>query len=122
MVFLFIMFAGDQAQRVSGSFSGTINGVRLDANVHVYVQTVEGKAYTAIDQLPAEIGPSLKSLYALGGVWGWLFAATTTPSAMNGYMLTGNIQNTLSREILNSRLWMVIFLVTNECLCNSTAL
>ena len=86
----FFSITGDQAQRVSGTVSGVINGIQLDeVNLHVYVMTVEGKAYTAIDQVPEELGHSMKVLYTIGGVMGWLFAATTTPEAINGYMLTG---------------------------------
>ena len=78
------------AQRVNGKVSGNINGVEIqDEELHVYVVTKDGRVYTAISKLPPSIGFSMQSLYPIGGVLGWLFAALTTPKAHNGFSITG---------------------------------
>ncbi len=78
------------AQRVNGKVSGTINGQSLGtADLHAYVVTSDGRAYTAISRVPGELGRSMLSLYTIGSVFGWLFGATSASGAKNGYMITG---------------------------------
>ncbi len=78
------------AQRVNGKVSGTINGVSIvDQDLHAYVVTNDGRAYTAISRIPDSIGISLQSGYTIGSIIGWLFAKQASPKAKNGFMLTG---------------------------------
>lgn len=57
--------------------------------MHGFVQTKEGRAYTAISRVPQEISSSMMTLNTIGGVIGWLFALRGGPDAKNGYMYTG---------------------------------
>lgn len=42
--------------------------------VHTYVMVEEGRSYTALSQVPPELGRSLLLLNAIGSAVGWLFA------------------------------------------------
>ena len=77
-------------QRINGKVSGEVNGVRIqDEDLHSYVVTSDGRAYTAVSKLNDTIGFDLQPLSMLGGVIGWLFAKSTSTNAPNGYQLTG---------------------------------
>ena len=77
-------------QRINGKVSGSINGVSFhDEDLHSYVVTSDGRAYTAISKIPDTIGYDLQPLSIFGGVVGWLFARSLA-YAPNGYQLTGN--------------------------------
>lgn len=83
-----IRFA-DVPLRVNGRISGTINGVEfLARDLQCYVQTKDGRTYTALSRVPEEIGASFQLLGNLGGVIGWLFAKPIGETK-NGYELTG---------------------------------
>lgn len=41
---------------------------------HTYVMVEEGRSYTALSQIPLELGRSLLLLNAIGSAMGWLFA------------------------------------------------
>ncbi len=87
-------FSVGVAQRVNGKVSGTINGQPVGpANLHAYVVTSDGRAYTAISRVPGDLGRSMLSLYTIGSVFGWLFGATSASGAKNGYMITGKHWN-----------------------------
>ena len=60
-------------------------------DVHTYVVTSDGRSYTALSQVPSELGASLLLLDTIGGVMGWMFAKVNSPGAYNGFMLTGNL-------------------------------
>lgn len=76
-------------QRINGKVSGTVNGISFhDEDLHSYVITSDGRAYTAVSKIPETIGYDLQPLSVLGGVVGWLFARPTG-NAPNGYQLTG---------------------------------
>jgi nidogen (entactin) len=78
------------AQRLNGKVNGILNSQPLDnLDMHAYVVTTDGRAYTAISRIPHEIGPQLLTLNTIGGIIGWMFAVTQTNRARNGYMLTG---------------------------------
>ena len=83
-------------QRINGKVSGTVNGVSFhEEDLHSYVVTSDGRAYTAISKMPDTIGYDMQPLSIFGGVVGWLFARPTA-NAPNGYQLTGipkNYQN-----------------------------
>ncbi|KAI9561912.1 hypothetical protein GHT06_012874 [Daphnia sinensis] len=77
-------------QRINGKVSGRINGVSFqEEDLHSYVVTSDGRAYTAVSKMNDSIGFDLQPLSMLGGVVGWLFARSTSTSAPNGYQLTG---------------------------------
>ena len=60
-----------------------------DLDMHSFVVTKDGRAYTAISQVPVNISAEMMTLNTIGGVIGWLFALRGGPGAMNGYMFTG---------------------------------
>lgn len=75
--------------RVIGQISGTLNGVEFPArDLQCYVQTKDGRTYTALSRVPEEIGASFQLLGNLGSVIGWLFAKPISDTE-NGYELTG---------------------------------
>lgn len=83
----------DVPLRVNGRISGTINGVEfLARDLQCYVQTKDGRTYTALSRVPEEIGASFQLLGNLGGVIGWLFAKPIGETK-NGYELTGGLFN-----------------------------
>lgn len=87
------LFIGDP-QRINGMFGGRINGISLEeTDLHTYVVTSDGRAYTALAQIPPNVGRSLLLVNTIGGVMGWLFAQTdsSNPNEYNGFMLTGKI-------------------------------
>lgn len=73
--------------------------------MHGFVQTKEGRAYTAISRVPQEISSSMMTLNTIGGIIGWLFALRGGPDARNGYMYTGVcIYNLLSMRKMEKAL------------------
>ncbi|XP_017755221.1 PREDICTED: nidogen-2 isoform X4 [Eufriesea mexicana] len=79
--------------RVNGRVSGTINGVEFPPkDLQCYVQTEDGRTYTALSRVPEEIGASFQLLGNLGGVIGWLFAKPIGETK-NGYEITGGLFN-----------------------------
>nr|XP_027194219.1 nidogen-2-like [Dermatophagoides pteronyssinus] len=81
--------------QINGKISGEINNVKLgDSNmIHFYVETKDGRVYSSVNSILADLGYDLQSLLiALGQIVGWLFAIRmdNTP---NGYTLTGGIFN-----------------------------
>ncbi|XP_017878833.1 nidogen-1 isoform X2 [Ceratina calcarata] len=85
----------DVPLRVNGRISGTINGIEFPArDLQCYVQTEDGRTYTALSRVPEEVGASFQLLGNLGGVIGWLFAKPVRNSeTKNGYELTGGVFN-----------------------------
>lgn len=78
------------AQRLNGKLNGVLNSQSLtNLDMHAYVVTADGRAYTAISRIPRAIGAQMLTLNTIGGIVGWMFAATQTDRAKNGYMLTG---------------------------------
>ena len=74
---------------MNGKVSGTINGVTFsDADLHSYIVTAEGRAYTAISRVPVEIDRHLQTVYQVAGIIGWVFAMPQSP-ARNGLSLSG---------------------------------
>ena len=90
-------------QRVNGKVLGNLNGVDLkSADLHTYVVTSDGRAYTAISRVDPSLGTSMLSLYTVGSVFGWLFGAPTSPTGKNGYAVTGESNNTLQQSFLGT--------------------
>ncbi|XP_078048205.1 nidogen isoform X4 [Augochlora pura] len=83
----------DVPLRVIGRISGTINNVEFPArDLQCYVQTKDGRTYTALSRVPDEIGPNFQLLGSLGEVIAWLFAKPVGKTK-NGYQLTGGLFN-----------------------------
>ncbi|XP_011351557.1 nidogen-2 isoform X2 [Ooceraea biroi] len=83
----------DVPLRVIGRISGTLNGIEFPSrDLQCYVQTKDGRTYTALSRVPEEIGASFQLLGNLGGVIGWLFAKPVSDTE-NGYELTGGLFN-----------------------------
>ncbi|XP_011690827.1 PREDICTED: nidogen-2 isoform X3 [Wasmannia auropunctata] len=79
--------------RVIGQISGTLNGIEFPSrDLQCYVQTKDGRTYTALSRVPDEIGVSFQLLGNLGGVIGWMFAKPVSDTK-NGYELTGGLFN-----------------------------
>ncbi|XP_021357021.1 nidogen-2-like [Mizuhopecten yessoensis] len=77
-------------QRLNGKVFGTLNGISIDnLDMHAYVVTSDGRAYTAISQVSPELGALMLTLNTIGGIIGWMFALPNGPLARNGFMLTG---------------------------------
>ncbi|GAB6025426.1 hypothetical protein CHUAL_011172 [Chamberlinius hualienensis] len=80
-------------QRINGVVTGMLNGVEIvEADLHSYVVTSEGRQYTAVSRVPEMIGFDMQLLISFGGVVGWLFASPQG-KAKNGFQLTGGIFN-----------------------------
>lgn len=85
----------DVPLRVIGRISGTLNGIEFPSrDLQCYVQTKDGRTYTALSSVPEEIGASFQLLGNLGGVIGWLFAKPISDTE-NGYELTGKKRSRL---------------------------
>ncbi|XP_012540615.1 nidogen isoform X3 [Monomorium pharaonis] len=83
----------DVPLRVIGRITGKLNGVEFPSrDLQCYVQTKDGRTYTALSRIPEEIGASFQLLGNLGGVIGWLFAKPVSDTE-NGYELTGGLFN-----------------------------
>ncbi|XP_076174255.1 nidogen isoform X2 [Ptiloglossa arizonensis] len=83
----------DVPLRVIGRISGKINEVEFPSrDLQCYVQTKDGRTYTALSRVLDEIGASFQLLGNLGGVIGWMFAKPIGETK-NGYELTGGLFN-----------------------------
>ncbi|XP_056022380.1 nidogen-1-like isoform X2 [Ostrea edulis] len=81
-------------QRMNGKVYGELNGYTIEnLDMHVYIVTRDGRAYTAISRIVPQMEGNLRSLITVGGIMGWLFAQPQHPDAKNGYMLSGGILN-----------------------------
>ncbi|XP_075049415.1 nidogen-2 [Mixophyes fleayi] len=79
--------------RVNGKVSGSLlvgqTPVSFDGiDLHAYIVVNDGRAYTAISQVPEPASWSLTPLTAIGGLFGWLFALEK-PGHQNGFSITG---------------------------------
>ena len=69
---------------------GKINELEFsDKDLQCYVQTKDGRTYTALARIPEGIGNRFQLLNSMSGVIGWLFAKTSGETK-NGYQMTGN--------------------------------
>ena len=92
----YFCFSGT-SQRLNGKVSGVINGVAFNnLDMHSFVITKDGRAYTAISRVPVEVGSQMLTLNTIGGIIGWLFALPTSVGAMNGYSFTGRLNLVVS--------------------------
>ncbi|KAM7375350.1 hypothetical protein PAMA_014447 [Pampus argenteus] len=80
-------------QRVSGKVSGTVTvgstPVELNnIDLHAYIVVGDGRAYTAISQVPEPVGWALMPVAPIGELFGWLFALEL-PNSQAGFKITG---------------------------------
>ncbi|XP_056123219.1 nidogen-2 isoform X2 [Rhinichthys klamathensis goyatoka] len=79
--------------RVNGKVRGTVlvggTAVQLDSiDLHAYIVVGDGRAYTAISEVPEPVGWALMPVAPIGGLFGWLFALEL-PNSLNGFSITG---------------------------------
>ncbi|XP_062863770.1 nidogen-2 [Trichomycterus rosablanca] len=80
-------------QRVNGKVNGVVTvgstPVGLDnIDLHAYIVVGDGRAYTAISEVPETLGRALMPATPIGGLFGWLFALRL-PDSHNGFNVTG---------------------------------
>ncbi|XP_069022442.1 nidogen-2 isoform X2 [Embiotoca jacksoni] len=80
-------------QRVSGKVSGTVTvgstAVQLNnIDLHAYIVVGDGRAYTAISEVPEPVGWALMPVAPIGELFGWLFALEL-PNSQAGFKITG---------------------------------
>uniref|UniRef100_A0A3B4WGN0 Nidogen 2 n=1 Tax=Seriola lalandi dorsalis TaxID=1841481 RepID=A0A3B4WGN0_SERLL len=80
-------------QRVSGKVSGTVTvgstPVHLNnIDLHAYIVVGDGRAYTAISEVPEPVGWALMPVAPIGELFGWLFALEL-PNSQAGFKITG---------------------------------
>ncbi|KAK6041933.1 G2F domain protein, partial [Cooperia oncophora] len=81
-------------QRISGSLEGVINGVSIgQVDLHTLVTASDGHAYTALSKIPSDLGHQFLLLNPIGSIMGWLFAEVQSPTAYNGFQVTGSHLN-----------------------------
>lgn len=91
--------ANGSPQRVTGKLTGSLNDAPIAGEVdfHSYVDTTNGRTYTALSRVsPSSLGSDLRALLVLGDVIGWLFALPQGDRARNGFVLTGGEGNLTS--------------------------
>lgn len=70
-----------------------MNDVQLDQiDLHAYINSEEGRTYTALSRVPPSIGYDMQSVLAVGDVIGWLFAKSRS-GLPNGFTQTGGVFN-----------------------------
>ena len=104
-------------QRVNGKVLGNLNGIDLNnIDLHTYVVTSDGRAYTAISRVEPKLGTSMLSLYTIGSVFGWLYGALTTANGKNGYSVTGDPY--YPTEVSHSVSFWLIWFINRRVLYN----
>ena len=90
---LMVEIFSDVPIRVTGKVSGTFNGVEIqDADLHSYTLPSEGRTYTAVSHVPAELGDDVQIASSIAEGIVWLFARPIG-DVPNGFMLTGGVLN-----------------------------
>ncbi|TSK72188.1 Nidogen-2 [Bagarius yarrelli] len=80
-------------QRVNGKVNGMVSvgltPVGMDnIDLHAYIVVGDGRAYTAISEVPEPLGWALMPVTPIGSLFGWLFALKL-PNSHNGFNITG---------------------------------
>uniref|UniRef100_A0A3Q2CM74 Nidogen 2a (osteonidogen) n=1 Tax=Cyprinodon variegatus TaxID=28743 RepID=A0A3Q2CM74_CYPVA len=80
-------------QPVSGKVSGTVTvgSTPFELNnidLHAYIVVGDGRAYTAISEVPESLGWPMMSVSPIGELFGWLFALEL-PNSQAGFKITG---------------------------------
>lgn len=68
-----------------------------DVDLHAYIVSNDGRAYTAISQIPQPAAQALLPVLPIGGLFGWLFALEK-PGSENGFSLTGEQSSGLANR------------------------
>lgn len=75
---------------MTGQLSGVLNEINITAlDLQSYVLVQDGRSYTALSRVPAEVGPELQLLTPVAMSIGWMFAKPAAAGAPNGFTLTG---------------------------------
>ncbi|XP_046738745.1 nidogen isoform X3 [Diprion similis] len=83
----------DLPLRATGKVTGFVNDEEFPPkDLQCYVQTKDGRTYTAVSKIPEFIGSKSQLLNNLGDVLGWLFAKPIE-NTKNGYQITGGVFN-----------------------------
>lgn len=69
---------------IVGSTPVDLNSVDL----HAYIVVSDGRAYTAISEVPEPVGWALMPVAPIGELFGWLFALEL-PNSQAGFKITG---------------------------------
>lgn len=75
----------DVPVRVSGQIAGRVSDIDVKALIQSYVVLSDGRSYTAINPVDANIGFSTQLAHSLGYAIGWLFAKPIGNDSPNGY-------------------------------------
>ncbi|RWS25534.1 nidogen-1-like protein, partial [Leptotrombidium deliense] len=96
-------FENDKFQRLFGKLNGYINKKTLqNIALHSHTETRDGRSYTGISRIPADLGPDMQTLFTIGSNIGWIFAKPRI-GAKNGFVLTGGLFNrTVDIEFRNT--------------------
>lgn len=83
--------------RVNGKVSGTVTvgSTPVDLNsvdLHAYIVVSDGRAYTAISEVPEPVGWALMPVAPIGELFGWLFALEL-PNSQAGFKITGELSH-----------------------------
>ncbi|KIH62771.1 G2F domain protein [Ancylostoma duodenale] len=62
-------------------------------DLHTFITATDGNAYTAVSKIPSDLGSPFLLLNSIGSIMGWLFADVKSPTAYNGFQLTGGLFN-----------------------------
>lgn len=75
--------------KVNGMVSVGSTPVGVDnIDLHAYIVVGDGRAYTAISEVPEPLGWALMPVTPIGGLFGFLFALKL-PNGHNGFNITG---------------------------------
>ncbi|XP_060030952.1 nidogen-2 isoform X2 [Erinaceus europaeus] len=82
-----------EPHRVNGKVSGHLHVGHMpvhfsDVDLHAYIVSNDGRAYTSISHIPQLAALALLPLTPIGGLFGWLFALEI-PGWKNGFKFTG---------------------------------
>ncbi|XP_034032146.1 LOW QUALITY PROTEIN: nidogen-2 [Thalassophryne amazonica] len=80
-------------QRISGKVNGMVTVgltpvVLNNIDLHAYIVVGDGRAYTAISEVPEPVGWALMPVAPIGELFGWLFALEL-PNSQVGFKITG---------------------------------
>lgn len=97
--------------RVTGKVTGNINNVEINGQLQSYVVLTDGRSYTAISPLSADVGFNAQLIAAVGYGIGWLFAKS------NGNVLTPNGYEVFDHDIAEISWFFCFFLTQFLIIC-----
>lgn len=81
--------------RVKGTLKGVVNGQQLSMELHSIFVLFEGRSTTLVNGVMSQTAKVLLKLPAITTVFGFVFAHTASPDAVNGFSLMGSIVDCL---------------------------